>query len=291
MNKEIKPMEENKIINGYDNYLIYNNGKIFNQNTKRWLKGSVSENGYLYYRLSKNGQKKMFYGHRLVAEHFIDNPNNLPVVNHKDGDKLNNNVSNLEWSSYSDNIKHAYDTNLIAPKKENEYYKEDLLNEKWKQYLDYDNYLISSCGRVRNIKTNRILKPSLTSGYLKVRLCKKGTSEDLLIHKLVYAIFNNEPYLNDRHFVIDHIDADKTNNNIDNLRKISNSENTLAAFYEQGVNSNIKAVQQYSLDGILLKEFSSIASAARELNLDSSSISKACRGKLKTCGGFIFKYK
>ena len=55
----------------------------------------------------------MFYAHRLVAEYFIDNPNNYPVVNHKDGDKLNNNVTNLEWASYSENTTHAHKNNLI----------------------------------------------------------------------------------------------------------------------------------------------------------------------------------
>jgi len=50
----------------------------------------------------------MFYAHRLVAEHFINNPNLLPVVNHIDGNKLNNNIYNLEWASYSDNMKHFH---------------------------------------------------------------------------------------------------------------------------------------------------------------------------------------
>ena len=48
------------------------------------------------------------YVHRIVAMAFIDNPNNLPTINHKDGNKDNNHVSNLEWSTHSDNLKHAY---------------------------------------------------------------------------------------------------------------------------------------------------------------------------------------
>ena len=85
-----------KKIQNYDNYLIDENGKVYNEITKRYLKGSIGENGYLYYRLSRNGKKKMFYAHRLVAEAFIPNINNLPVVNHIDNNKLNNNVANLE---------------------------------------------------------------------------------------------------------------------------------------------------------------------------------------------------
>lgn len=56
------------------------------------------------------------YIHRLVAEAFIPNPNNYPVVNHKDGNKLNNVYTNLEWCSYSHNNQHAIDTGLRKPK-------------------------------------------------------------------------------------------------------------------------------------------------------------------------------
>ncbi len=95
-----------KQIQNYENYLIDENGKVFNQKTKKYLKGSIGENGYLYYRLSKNGVKKMCYAHRLVAETFLPNKENLPVVNHIDGDKLNNNIKNLEWVTYSQNVQH-----------------------------------------------------------------------------------------------------------------------------------------------------------------------------------------
>lgn len=99
-----------KKIKNYENYLIYDNGDILNLNTKKILNGSIGENGYKYYRLSKDGKKKMFYAHRLIAETFIDNPKNLPIVNHIDGNKLNNNINNLEWVSCSDNTKHFHTT-------------------------------------------------------------------------------------------------------------------------------------------------------------------------------------
>lgn len=278
-----------KIIN-YENYYIYENGEVENISTHKILKGSISENGYKYYRLSKDNKKQMFYAHRLVALHFIPNKHNLPIVNHKDGNKLNNNVENLEWVTQSDNMFHAHECNLISKSRPTSFYEEDLKAEIWRSYLDYENYLISNFGRIRNIKTDRLLKPSVTSGYLKVRLCKNGIIQDLLIHKLVYAVFNSEEYLNDRKMVIDHIDGNKINNNFNNLRKISNSENAFAALYEQKTNGSIKPVAQYSLDGELINTFSSCRVASRELKLDSSTISKVCRGKNKTHGGFIFKY-
>lgn len=63
--------------------------------------------GYAYISLSKNGKEATFNIHRIVAEHFIPNPENLQVVNHKDGNKANYSINNLEWCTYSDNAKHA----------------------------------------------------------------------------------------------------------------------------------------------------------------------------------------
>lgn len=273
-----------KQINNYETYSIYSNGDVFNETTQKFLKGSIGENGYKYYRLSKNNQKKKFYAHRLVAEAFIDNPNNLPVVNHIDGNKLNNNVENLEWVTYSQNTQHWRDTSTVTHK-EMTYYTEDLPNEIWKKY---NNYLVSSHGRVRNAQKNNLLKPSMACGYCKVRLSDNGIVQDWLVHKLVYSVFTGDVDFDD--YIIDHIDGNKLNNNINNLRKITVAENTLAALYETKTNSSAKKVLQYSLDGKLLNTFLSTREAARILNLDSSTISKVCRGVNKTHGGFIFKF-
>jgi len=273
-----------KKIDNYENYLIDENGKIYNVKTKKYLKGSIGENGYLYYRLSKNGKKKMYYAHRLVAEAFIPNSNNLPVVNHKDGNKLNNNVNNLEWVSYSENTKHWKDA-FYPGRRPIEYYKQDLKNEQWKEYK---NYLVSNKGRVRHKFKNNLLKPSLTCGYYKVRLSENGLVEDIMIHYLVYKLFKGD-YDKDK-YIIDHIDGNKLNNDINNLRLLTLSENVNAALYETKTNSNAKQVEQYSFDGELLNTYPSVRIAAKQLNLDASTISKVCRGVNKTHGGFIFKY-
>lgn len=80
------------------------------------LKPQISKrNGYVYQMLYKNGKEKLLRVHRLVAMAFLPNPNNLPQVNHKDGNKQNNSVDNLEWCEQSDNMKHAYKNGLQIP--------------------------------------------------------------------------------------------------------------------------------------------------------------------------------
>lgn len=72
--------------------------------------------GYLVVNLHKYGVSSVIPVHRLVAENFLDNPDNMPTVNHKDGDKLNNDVSNLEWVTYTENNIHALNNKLRKPR-------------------------------------------------------------------------------------------------------------------------------------------------------------------------------
>ncbi len=80
------------------------------------MKTPVRGKGYKYISLSYLGVKTNYSVHRLVADAFIPNPEGLPCVNHKDGNKLNNHVDNLEWCDYSYNNHHAYDTDLKSNK-------------------------------------------------------------------------------------------------------------------------------------------------------------------------------
>ena len=91
-----------------DDYEITTDGQIINKKTGHILKGQPNAKGYLRVSISK----KLMFIHRLVAEKYIPNPDNLPQVNHKDGNKLNNSVENLEWVSNQQNRNHAVETGL-----------------------------------------------------------------------------------------------------------------------------------------------------------------------------------
>lgn len=75
-------------------------GKKFYDREKILSLYTNKKNGYVYVMLAKENKEKNIRVHRLVAEAFIDNVNNLPIVNHKDGNRANNNVNNLEWCDY-----------------------------------------------------------------------------------------------------------------------------------------------------------------------------------------------
>lgn len=76
------------------------------------LKGEITKHGYRQYHMKVNNVSKKEKAHRLVAKAFLENKDNLPHVNHKDGNKLNNRVDNLEWCDPAYNNRHALETGL-----------------------------------------------------------------------------------------------------------------------------------------------------------------------------------
>lgn len=113
-----------KNINGYEGYyqisnygnvksmerIIYDkNGKLTHRLKEKIMKPYEVNGGYLQICLNKNGKRKPFKVHRLVAEHFLDNTYDKKEVNHKDRNVKNNNVNNLEWVTPKENMKHLED--------------------------------------------------------------------------------------------------------------------------------------------------------------------------------------
>lgn len=106
-----------RTIFNYPNYEISNNGKVRNIKSKLIKKYATTHNGYFRVQLLNYSGGKCFMVHRLVAEAFIPNPNNLPQVNHIDGNKQNNSVENLEWCTCSYNINEAFKMGLCKTSK------------------------------------------------------------------------------------------------------------------------------------------------------------------------------
>jgi hypothetical protein len=107
-NNETITLNNAKSILTHPDYQITSDGKVYSIRTKRVLRTQYNQNGYGWIQLSTNYAKKNFYIHQLVAIHFIENPENKPYVNHKNGIKSDNCVENLEWVTNSENIIHYY---------------------------------------------------------------------------------------------------------------------------------------------------------------------------------------
>lgn len=130
--KDIKGYEGLYQISNYGNIISKRIwvGRTFIQKEKK-IKPTIAKNGYLRVTLSKENKCKYVNIHRLVAEAFIPNPNKYPCINHIDGNKLNNNLKNLEWCSHSYNLKEAYRLGLHKSHKGAESYRS-------KKILQYD---------------------------------------------------------------------------------------------------------------------------------------------------------
>lgn len=111
-------MEVWKDIEGWSGYMVSNLGRVksmprLHVKKEKVLKQGKNRNGYPMVGLSSPHKKsKSFAVHRLVAKSFVPNPNNKPTVNHIDGNKKNNKAENLEWCTYQENSRHAFDTGL-----------------------------------------------------------------------------------------------------------------------------------------------------------------------------------
>lgn len=109
--------EEYRDVVGFEDYFqISNLGNVFSKRSKRILKQTKSEAGYWTFATKIGGSDHRFYVHRLVAMAFLPNELNKPYVNHKDGCKTNNMLSNLEWVTAKENNIHAWATGLQLPR-------------------------------------------------------------------------------------------------------------------------------------------------------------------------------
>lgn len=261
------------------NYLIYDDGRIYSLKTKKFLSPDTSS-GYARYILCYNKQKKRVNAHTMVGLHFIPNPKKLPILNHKDGNILNNNISNLEWISYSDNVKN--ENRHKHEKIQQKFSEKDVLSEEWKLFRD-GRYSISNIGRLKLTKENRILEGHINpiTTYIRDNLTFfNGKKETIPRHRIVYEAFHP----NENMIIINHIDGNKINNRLSNLENITQSENTKKAYTET------KKKQTRKCKGINLKTneekiFFSISDAATFISCEESNIRNALNLHNRQGGG------
>jgi hypothetical protein len=123
-----------KVLDLFSGYTIREDGVITSR-FGRTIKQQVSKNGYVRVELWEGGKGRKYLVHRLLAKAFIPNPEGKPQVNHIDGDKTNNSLSNLEWVTQRENQLHAYRTGLQRgykkPTKLSQSHKAALCGSRW----------------------------------------------------------------------------------------------------------------------------------------------------------------
>ena len=161
------------------------------------------------------------------------------------------------------------------------------MKEIWKDIKGYENkYQISNLGRVKSLnylrtKKEKILKSHFDKdGYLILNLCKNGKIKNVRVHRLVAEAFLSNPR---NYNVINHKDENKQNNNINNLEWCSMKYNNYYGSHLEKIKKKVICVE-------LNKKFESILEASKILKINKSDICACCKGKLKTAGGYHWKY-
>ena len=168
------------------------------------------------------------------------------------------------------------------------------MEENWKDIEGYEGlYQVSNLGRVKRVKTDRVLKGyKNTCGYLIINLCENSIVSSKKIHRLVAQAFIPNP---DNKSQVNHIDEDKTNNNIDNLEWVTAKENNNHGTRNERIGKAISKLKSIPIIATNIKtgestEFYGARECARQLGLHQASITKVLKGRYKQTGGYTFKY-
>lgn len=357
-------LNENEVIKDvniekYKNlYLITNKGRCFSKKTNKELSSRLRTGyktvGLWYNKNDSEIEKENLSVHILVYITFKNDYDSKKIIDHIDGNKLNNDIMNLRCISQSDNVKNAYVNNdkmfqqkiIQAFDKNNNlikefnstkeasifinhtnttsitnclrgYYKsagcyiwkfkDDNINEEKKnKYIDikndeeykcigkinnedYSNYYINKDGIIINKKYNNNRKISIftnANGYSVVYLFyMENKKKQFQLHRLLGKIFlkDGEKYFNDKKYVINHIDENKTNNKINNLEWTTYKQNTNHSCARKVVKIDLKTNE-------IIKTYNSVTEASKDNLTGISTISYACNGKRKTLFGYKWKY-
>ena len=247
-----------RTISDNPNYEVSNTGDVRRKENKNILKLRTSIWGYKQARLSFRGLNggRLYAVHRLVANAFIPNPLNLPQVNHKDGNKSNNNVDNLEWCTAKENTYHAVVTGLLKS------------GDKSHRTVIHKSELIE------------------VYGLSKLGLTHKQIAKMFNVEKsTISAIFRSKRYLKD--YVKEDFERKVSDFVKDNKGRYIRCD-------KRTINHNgfpWRSIIQKDKDGNTVCEFESIAAASKANNVLPTSITNNLKGRSKTCGGYIYEYK
>lgn len=282
------------------------NGKHF---TGRTLAPVINKSNHLSVRLTVDGKTTVKGISTLVARTFIKGYRSGLVVGHKDKNPANNRADNLKWVTRSNSMMHGSGlgrcvTGMASVIKREPYViegskVESLDGEEWRDVMGYEGlYMVSNMGRVKsfgNRNKGRLRRGELllsqhdTQGYLAVNLSKNGHGKIAKVHRLVAMAFVDgyQPGL-----VVNHKDEDKRNNHSDNLEWVTPYDNMVYGSRNSRISSNLmKPVIQMTLDGEVVREWTSIGEASKSIVRRPSRIGDCCNGRSKTAGGYKWKFK
>ena len=155
---------------------------------------------------------------------------------------------------------------------------------------NFEKYEVSNLGKVRNIKSGIIIKPWLDKyGYLRHCLYGRDKRKILLLHRIIATAFIDNPKGKP---CVNHIDENKTNNDLSNLEWCTVRENNIhGTRTKRAAEKFFKEVVQLDLNDNVLNVFKSMTQAERETGVSRRNISKCCNGKRKSAGGYKWRKK
>jgi hypothetical protein len=161
----MKDKQTAEILNS--NYVIYLDGRLFNNKTGKFKKFTKDSNGYMKTQIWVKNKATNVTQHRLLAIYFIDNPNNKPQVNHINGIKNDNRLENLEWVTQSENAKHSFANGLQNVTKPNKKVVDIVTGRIFPSVTLASEYFSISRSHLSNILSGRLTNNSNLKFYGK----------------------------------------------------------------------------------------------------------------------------
>ena len=277
-----------KRIENNEKYFISTDGLVWSMNIEELMR-LQEMGGYYSVGFCVNCIQTSVRVHRLVAQTFMENPDNLPFVNHKDGNKVNNKLENLEWCNEQQNSQHAVDN---LPRKERTYHEECDPPEDAVVIDGHPEHLVTRDGKIYSNFNRRFLKFYLINGYHSIKLRSPlGKYFHYFVHGIVAK--NYLPIPEPGKIQVNHKNMDRLDNRVENLEWCTRSENVIHSKINnpgQYKDQQKKVAQLDRNTEEVIRIFEGINYAAKNILCKSSHISEVCKGKRSTAGGFKWKY-